>query len=192
MNPFSAGDEVIFISDDRIAALLAFSDLSDLKPSGRYIIAATNGDGVVIRGFENSPGGWIYYNVFELTEGREDRRHWAYRIDKMPVTEAELQEALKSDVIIGSLKRTTGIRGGDKPQKIIDELIANKLQRVAERDGGWTLLLEDRMNHTYWELTYPELRQNYAGPRKLIRIDAETAASLYRMDRSEQDLSEEH
>ena len=45
------------------------------------------------------------------------------------------------------------------------------LDRVANRDGGWTILYRHRKTGEFWELSYPQSEMHGGGPRRLRRVN---------------------
>lgn len=63
--PFKAGDTVVYTPTLRGRGHLVMTDLAKLEPGQRYRIARIDEDvSVVIEGFENSPGGGVYWTEF--------------------------------------------------------------------------------------------------------------------------------
>ena len=63
--PFKPGDWVIYKPTSRGRGQVIMTDLAELKPGERYRVARIDKkDYVVIEGFENSPGGGLYWTEF--------------------------------------------------------------------------------------------------------------------------------
>ncbi len=45
------------------------------------------------------------------------------------------------------------------------------LERIADKDGGWTVLYRHRETHEFWELSYPQGEMQGGGPRRLRRVN---------------------
>jgi immunity protein 27 of polymorphic toxin system len=67
---------------------------------------------------------------------------------------------------------------GDDSERRIGELIEGCL-RIADREGGWTILFRNPLNGTYWELTYPHSEMHGGGPRKLSRLSRSEVTDRY-------------
>ena len=61
----------------------------------------------------------------------------------------------------------------------IQWLIAERLERVAEAEGGWAILYRDPGDGRLWELTYPQSEMHGGGPPRLTVISAREAAAKY-------------
>lgn len=68
---------------------------------------------------------------------------------------------------------------GDDTCALVREMVAQKLKRLAERDGGWRVLFWDPYEDVYWELTYPESDLHGGGPPELSELSAEQVAAAY-------------
>ena len=55
---------------------------------------------------------------------------------------------------------------------IIDDMLANELERVRTEDGGWTIIYRHRQTGRLWELSHPQSETHGGGPRclRLSRI----------------------
>jgi len=73
----------------------------------------------------------------------------------------------------------TGRVTGDEAEAQIQDLIQNHLKRLADREGGWTVLYHDQSENSYWELTFPNSESQGGGPRKLTRLEAWRLRELY-------------
>ncbi len=63
--PFKVGDTVIYRPSGRGRGLVVTTDLAALRPGERYKVARIEkGAYVVVEGFENSPGGGLYWTEF--------------------------------------------------------------------------------------------------------------------------------
>jgi hypothetical protein len=68
-NPFRTGDWVCYSPSSRGLALGLNSDLSVLVPGQRYRVASVQGsDYIVLEGFENSPGGGLWWSEFSVAK----------------------------------------------------------------------------------------------------------------------------
>ncbi len=67
----------------------------------------------------------------------------------------------------------------DEVCQTINHLISTRLRRVAEREGGWTVLYEDPIDKSYWELTYPHSEMQGGGPPKLTKLSIDNAWRAY-------------
>lgn len=84
------------------------------------------------------------------------------------------------DEIIGKwIVDPTGRVIGDEAETQIQDLIQNHLKRLADREGGWTVLYHDPSANSYWELTFPNSEWHGGGPRKLTRLEASRLRELY-------------
>ena len=84
------------------------------------------------------------------------------------------------DEIVGKwIVDPTGRVIGDQAENQIQDLIQNILQRLADREGGWTVLYRDPTENSYWELTFPSGELHGGGPRKLTRLEASRLRELY-------------
>ncbi|MGH9629568.1 MAG: Imm27 family immunity protein [Bryobacteraceae bacterium] len=61
----------------------------------------------------------------------------------------------------------------------IERLLSTRLNRVAARDEGWTVLYQDRLDDSYWELTYPHSEWHGGGPPTLVELAVDDARRLY-------------
>lgn len=73
----------------------------------------------------------------------------------------------------------TGRVVGDEAENQIQDLIQNRLIRLADREGGWTRLYRDRADNSYWELTFPNSEWHGGGPSKLTRLEMSRVQELY-------------
>jgi len=64
-------------------------------------------------------------------------------------------------------------------QSRIQQLISQHLQRLADTDGGWSVLYRDPQDGRYWELTYPHSYMHGGGPSRLAVISRSAAAEKY-------------
>ncbi|HKY30311.1 MAG TPA: hypothetical protein VJM12_20435 [Pyrinomonadaceae bacterium] len=63
--PFQPGDWVIYQPTTRGRGHVIMTDLAQLQPGKKYKVAGIENDEyVVIEGFENSPGGGLYWKEF--------------------------------------------------------------------------------------------------------------------------------
>ena len=63
--PFNPGDTVVYKPSPRGRGLGVMTDLAVLKPGARYKVAQIQQDYyVVLEGFEDSPGGGLYWTEF--------------------------------------------------------------------------------------------------------------------------------
>ena len=63
--PFKIGDLVVYQPTLHGRGHLVMTDLANLEPGRRYTIAKIDQNAyVVIEGFENSPGGGVYWTEF--------------------------------------------------------------------------------------------------------------------------------
>jgi hypothetical protein len=63
--PFKVGDIVIYKPTVRGRGLVAMTDLAKLEPGKKYKVARIDeGISVVVEGFEDSPGGGLYWTEF--------------------------------------------------------------------------------------------------------------------------------
>jgi hypothetical protein len=53
---------------------------------------------------------------------------------------------------------------------LIDALLG-ELERVADRDGGWTILYRHHKTGEFWELSHPQSEMQGGGPRRLRRTN---------------------
>jgi len=84
------------------------------------------------------------------------------------------------DEIVGKwIVDPTGRVIGDEAENQIQDLIQNHLKRIADREGGWTVLYRDPSENSYWELTFPNGEMHGGGPRKLARVEASWLRELY-------------
>lgn len=67
----------------------------------------------------------------------------------------------------------------DETCKLLAKLTSEKFVRVAEREGGWTILFQDPEDQSYWELSYPESEWHGGGPPQLVELDIEQLHTLY-------------
>jgi len=183
MNTFNTGDEVVYTPTKRTMGLLANDNWSVLKTGGRYRIASiSNVNYITLEGLEGSPGGGLYYTSFEPAADVPDTRHIVNPLRVKSLTAAELDDALTNDIIVGHFIYENGVLVGDSAENMVDNLLLSRLKRVSSREGGWALLLRNPFTGHYWELTYPELKLNDAGPRTLTRITDYTASELYNLN----------
>lgn len=61
----------------------------------------------------------------------------------------------------------------------IESLISSYLERIAEANGGWTVLFRDPSDHRFWELTYPESELHGGGRPKLSVLSPAQAHQRY-------------
>jgi hypothetical protein len=61
----------------------------------------------------------------------------------------------------------------------IEALTQQRLQRIASRDGGWTVLYRDPADGRFWELSFPRSELHGGGPAKLSFITRDEAMRLY-------------
>ena len=52
----------------------------------------------------------------------------------------------------------------------IDSLLVD-LERVADKEGGWTILYRHCKTHEFWELSYPQGEMHGGGPRRLRQMN---------------------
>jgi hypothetical protein len=63
--PFKVGDTVVYRPSRHGRGHVIMTDLAALKPGNKYkIVRIVNEVAVVIEGFENSPGGGLYWTEF--------------------------------------------------------------------------------------------------------------------------------
>ena len=85
--------------------------------------------------------------------------------------------------LVGNWEVVDGKVTGDEVECRISRLLAaGHLQKLADREGGWTTLYRDRTDGRLWELTYPHSGMHGGGPHRLHVIDAVDAAQLYKLD----------
>jgi hypothetical protein len=84
------------------------------------------------------------------------------------------------DEIVGKwIADPTGRMIGDEAETQIQDLIQNHFKRLADREGGWTVLYRDPAENSYWELTFPNSESHGGGPSKLTRLEASRPRELY-------------
>jgi len=71
--PFRPGDRVIYKPTQRGKGQVVMTDLARLQPGGEYkVTRIDNGDYVVVEGFENSPGGGLYWQEVAPAPPRQE------------------------------------------------------------------------------------------------------------------------
>jgi hypothetical protein len=61
----------------------------------------------------------------------------------------------------------------------IQRRLSEDLEKVADREGGWTTLYRDRGSLGLWELSYPESHLHGGGPPKLEPLTRDEAIKRY-------------
>ena len=56
---------------------------------------------------------------------------------------------------------------GDSICEIIENMIANNLDEVGNREGGWITLFKEKTTGKFWERTFPESNMHGGGPPQL-------------------------
>jgi hypothetical protein len=69
----------------------------------------------------------------------------------------------------------------DEVHSRISHLVRERLEKVAAAEDGASHLFRDPADGRYWELSYPEGRQDGTGPRRLRVLTAGEAAKRYRV-----------
>jgi hypothetical protein len=67
----------------------------------------------------------------------------------------------------------------NEPCTRIEQLIANRLVQIADRNHGWTILYQDPIDLTYWELIYPDGEIYGSGPFILTQVSIEKVRTKY-------------
>jgi hypothetical protein len=80
---------------------------------------------------------------------------------------------------VGAWIEKNGTVVGNDQCEIIDHLVKHHLQRVGEREDGWTILYLDPRDDTFWERTYPQGEMHGGGPPTLTELSEEEVQSLY-------------
>jgi hypothetical protein len=68
---------------------------------------------------------------------------------------------------------------GNENCERIKDLLQNQLVRLADADGGWSILLRDPSDDRLWELIYPHSDYHGGGPPALFYITKERAKEKY-------------
>ena len=63
----------------------------------------------------------------------------------------------------------------------IHRLLRHRLQKLAESDGGWTVLYRDPRDGRLWELTHPHNEIHGGGPPCLTVIEAARATARFHL-----------
>ncbi|SMX28164.1 hypothetical protein TRP8649_02279 [Pelagimonas phthalicica] len=68
----------------------------------------------------------------------------------------------------------------DENEKEITRRLRDQLDEISRRSDGWDVLLRDKTDGSWWELTFPLAHLHGGGPRKLTLLDQGTAFEKYR------------
>jgi hypothetical protein len=82
-------------------------------------------------------------------------------------------------LISGGWKRVGSRMVADPKLQRIHEMIATKLEKIADAGGGWETLFKDRSNGRLWERFYPHGEMHGGGPESLRSIDSAEAEHKY-------------
>lgn len=83
---------------------------------------------------------------------------------------AKLTERLIEDFV---LKGSKIVAAGDAAR--IDAMLRDELVKVADAEGGWTVLYQHKTTGTFWEVSYPNSGMHGGGPRQLVELSEESA-----------------
>jgi hypothetical protein len=81
--------------------------------------------------------------------------------------------------LIGEWIESNGKVVGDENCERIKDLLQNQLVKLADADGGWSMLMRDPNDDRLWELTYPHGEWHGGGPPALFHISKERAKEKY-------------
>jgi hypothetical protein len=82
-------------------------------------------------------------------------------------------------LISGGWERVGSRMVADHALQRIHEMIATKLEKIADAGGGWETLFRDRTDGRLWERFYPQSEMQGGGPESLRSIDSTEAAQKY-------------
>jgi hypothetical protein len=93
-------------------------------------------------------------------------------------TECEELRPTETD-LVGQWLDTGNRILGDAVCARIEWLVAERLQRVADANGGWDCLCRDTRDGRFWERTYPNIDWHGGGPPRLSVIAVTDIAAKY-------------
>ncbi len=74
---------------------------------------------------------------------------------------------MSKTIIVGKWIVQDGKVIGDDNYEEIKRMKESELIKIADRDGGWTILYRNKNKNNYWELTYPQGEMHGGGPPSL-------------------------
>ena len=84
-------------------------------------------------------------------------------------------------LLIGNWNEKKGKVVADDVCRRIEALVREHLEKVAAREGGWTVLFKDPNDGRLWELSYPQGELQGGGPPRLALLSPESARELYNL-----------
>ena len=82
-------------------------------------------------------------------------------------------------IIKGSWVKIDGKVVGDSNCEIINNMIENDLEKIADREEGWITLCKEKSTNNFWECTYPDSQMQGGGPPRLELLSKNEVIDKY-------------